>query len=701
MTFNFEGNTYNYIPFHKLREEDLPEANRAYKSHYLNLDCAFDIETSSYQSMKLSWMYMWQFAINDLTIIGRTWDEFRQLIKMIGDHYQNDRKDRILCWIHNASYEWSFMKNWIPGYMKGRYGYPEVFALSPREVIKLCTDNGIEFRDSSVLTNVSLKKLAADYKTGLKKLTEVMDYKEVLTPDTPLDNARIAYAINDVQILAKFNKYYIKPYYLKKGYDIPLTSTAIVRNEMKRRFKKLPAKYKNSYKKRVRTAFPSKLDYTFIMKWLYRGGYVHSSIADTFELFVNEDMWSLDFKSSYPAVMLHNKFPYRFVKRNASEWYKICNDRRYMEDNAFYVHLEFKNIRIKTTHAIESKHKLLYVKNGLYDNGRLVSADKIEVVLTEQDWLTYNDFYNWDSVRCLTYHVASKEELPLFLREMVLEYFERKEKTPKDTLDYVLIKAMLNALYGMTVSGLFNSQLALTEEGLLEPTGIEKPYEVIVKNQILLPYFGIWISAYARRNLLSIVAKLDADNAYSDTDSSKVFNYYGNKYIFDAYNDRIHRINNTMYVGDHDRFVYKDLGCFMVEDKYIKFRTNGCKRYIYTTSSYDKETGKYHLEDHVTIAGMRKGSLQNKAMNENRDIYELFEDGLELDKLESDKLTSVYNDKEFTLDVIDKDGRESTVYEKSCVTLVDIGFKMKIDKLYIQYYEAYKQKEKLIVGERW
>ena len=701
MTFKFEGNTYNYIPFHKLLNIDFPEAKRAYKSHYLDLDCAFDIETSSYQHMKLSWMYMWQFAINDVTIIGRTWDEFRQLIKMIGDHYRNDRKDRILCWIHNASYEWSFMKNWIPGYMKGRYGYPEVFALSPREVIKLCTDNGIEFRDSSVLTNVSLKKLAVDYKTGLKKLTEVMDYKEVLTPDTPLDDARIAYAINDVQILAKFNKHYIKPYYLKKGYDIPLTSTAIVRNEMKRRFKKLPAKVRNSYKKRVRTAFPSKLDYTFIMKWLYRGGYVHASIADTFELFINEDMWSLDFKSSYPAVMLHNKFPYRFVKRKASEWYKICDDRKYMEDNAFYVHLQFKNIRIKTTHAIESKHKLLYVKNGMYDNGRLVSADKIEVVLTEQDWLTYNDFYNWDEVKCLTYHVASKEELPLFLREMVLEYFERKESLDKNLLDYVLEKAKLNALYGMTVSGLFNDQLALTEDGLLEPTGIEKPYDQIVRSQILLPYFGIWISAYARRNLLKIVAKLDADNAYSDTDSSKVRNYYGNKYIFDNYNDRIRRINKTMYVGDHDREVYKDLGCFMLEDKYIKFRTNGCKRYIYTTSSYDKESGKYRLEDHVTIAGMRKGSLQNKAMKEKRDIYELFENGLELDKLESDKLTSVYNDKEFTLNVIDKDGKESTVYEKSCVTLVDIGFKMKIDKLYLQYYEAYKQKEKLIVGERW
>lgn len=701
MIFDFEGQQYTYIPFSELKEEDFPEAGRAYKSKYLNLDCAFDIETSSYQSMKLSWLYMWQFAINDITIIGRTWKEFQELLKLLGRHYQNDNHYRLLVWDHNLSYEWAFMKNWIPGFHVGKFGYPEVFAMEAREIIKLCTDLDIEFRDSLVLTNVGLKKLATDYKTGLEKLTEVMNYKEVLTPETPLDNARLAYAINDVQILAKFNKYYIKPYYLKKGYDIPLTSTAIVRNELKRLFKKLDKEFKRKYKNRIRNAFPNKVTYEFIMKWLYRGGYVHASIADTFEEYINEDMWSLDFKSSYPAVMLHNKFPWRFIKRKASEWYKICDDKKFMENNAFYVHLEFTNIRSKTTHAIESKHKLLYYENCLFDNGRLSSGDKIEVVLTEQDWLSYNDFYSWDSVRCLNYHVASKEELPLFLREMVLEYFELKEKTDKSLLDYVLIKAKLNALYGMCVSGLFHDQLVLTDDGLLEPSGIKKDYEQIVKSQILLPYFGIWISAYARRNLLSIVAKLDEDNAYSDTDSSKVFNYFGNKYIFDAYNDRIRRINNNMYVGNHDRAVYKDLGCFMLEDKYFKFRTNGCKRYIYTTSSFDKKTKKYHLEDHVTIAGMKKGSLQKKAMNENRDIYELFEDGLELDKLESDKLTSVYNDKEFTLEVTDKDGKVVNIYEKSCVTLVDIGFKMKIEPLYINLYYRYKEKEKLIVGERW
>ena len=74
---------YIYIPYEEFTRADLPEAHRAYKSHYLDLDCAFDIETSSDQDNKLSWMYMWQFAINDITIIGRTWEEFQEFLDIL------------------------------------------------------------------------------------------------------------------------------------------------------------------------------------------------------------------------------------------------------------------------------------------------------------------------------------------------------------------------------------------------------------------------------------------------------------------------------------------------------------------------------------------------------------------------------------------------------------------------------------------
>lgn len=698
--FSFEDNIYTYIPFKDLRPGDLPEASRAYKSRYLDLDCAFDIETSSDQDRKLSWMYMWQFAINDITIIGRTWPEFVELMKMLRDKYANEKEYRILAWIHNASYEWSFMKNWLK-FAPDRYGDPQVFALDPREVIKIVTAYGVEFRDSSVLTNVKLGKLAIDYKTGLTKLTEAIDYDEVLTPVTPLDNPRIAYAINDVQILAKFNHYYIKPYYMKKGHDIPLTSTAIPRNEMKRNFKKLSKAERNKHKNRIRNSFPTQNTYEIIMRWLFRGGYVHASIADVFQKFVNMDMWSLDFKSSYPAVMLHELYPWRFIKKNTKYFYIHSKDYKWMHENAFYARLRFKNIRSKTSHSIESKHKIIDYKNGYFDNGRLVGADMIDVLLTEQDWLNYLDFYSWDEVKCISYNIASKEPLPKFLLDMILEYFSDKEKLDRDSLDYVLQKSKLNSLYGMTVSGLFHKSLVLNDEGILEPGEYERDYDDVVRSQLLLPWWGIWVCAYARRNILKICAKLDTDNAYSDTDSSKVFNYYGNKYVFDNYNDRIARMNKNMYVGEYDRKIFMKLGMFCLEDKYIKFQTNGCKRYIYTTADYDKKTKKYHLVDHVTISGMRKGTLQAKAEKEGKDIYDLFKDGLELNKLEADKLTSCYTDTEFSLDVTDYQGREAEVIERSCVTLVKIGFQMSIEKEFLNLYYQFKEREKLIFGERW
>ena len=98
---------------------------------------------------------------------------------------------------------------------------------------------------------------------------------------------------------------------------------------------------------------------------------------------------------------------------------------------------------------------------------------------------------------------------------------------------------------------------------------------------------------------------------------------------------------------------------------------------------------------------MRKGSLERKALKEGREIYDLFQDGLELDKLESDKLTTSYNDEGFTMDVTDYLGETSTVTERSCVTLVDVGFKMNIEETYLQYYEYYTKRDELIVGERF
>ena len=53
------------------------------KLKYKNLVCAFDIETTYIEEINQSVMYIWQFQIEDYTIIGRTWNDFKFFIQKL------------------------------------------------------------------------------------------------------------------------------------------------------------------------------------------------------------------------------------------------------------------------------------------------------------------------------------------------------------------------------------------------------------------------------------------------------------------------------------------------------------------------------------------------------------------------------------------------------------------------------------------
>lgn len=52
-------------------------------------------------------MYIWQFCIEDYPFFGRTWEEFRELVKLISDNI--GEKEKIVCYVHNLSYEAQFL----------------------------------------------------------------------------------------------------------------------------------------------------------------------------------------------------------------------------------------------------------------------------------------------------------------------------------------------------------------------------------------------------------------------------------------------------------------------------------------------------------------------------------------------------------------------------------------------------------------
>ena len=97
---------------------------------FLNVPVSFDIETTSFyrdadgetysyeRYMKLggeqtkmekcSLMYVWQFGINGFCILGRTWDEFLQMLAEIVAILELCPKKRIIIYVHNLAYEFQF-----------------------------------------------------------------------------------------------------------------------------------------------------------------------------------------------------------------------------------------------------------------------------------------------------------------------------------------------------------------------------------------------------------------------------------------------------------------------------------------------------------------------------------------------------------------------------------------------------------------
>lgn len=684
--FVYNNNKYSYIKYQDFNEVMLPKRKTYKQSEFLDIGCGFDIETSKIPDEKLSFMYVWQFGINKLTIIGRTWDEFVELLDRLSTFYELSKKTKLLVFVHNFSFEFSFIKRWL------EWDPKTLFTMDKRKIVKATTTNHIEFHDSMLLTNMSLEKLATNFNTGLTKLSGDLDYNQIRFNDTELTREELAYCINDVQILTSFYFSYVKDEFISKQLKVPLTSTSVVRNELKRNFKHLPKKQRKKYELLLHRSQPDEQLYKVMIEWLFRGGFVHSNALLANKKWVLEDFRGIDEKSAYPAVALQEKVPYQFTQRTPQWWYANKDDRRYLKDNAYIVTLKFYNIRTITSHSLESKNKIFDISaNAKWDNGRLVSADYIVVVLNEIDYECYKKLYAWDNVECFNCYTAIKMYLPDYVKDLFLKYFALKEELP-DGYERNKVKAKVNSLYGMMVTRLYTMDYTFNPElCVFDESETDKTYEQLTKDLILLPQWGIWITSSARFRLLSMVSKFKDDDLYNDTDSCKIKNYIGNKWAVDAHNDRIKRINRTMYVGTYKRELFDNLGCFEDEGKMFLFKTLGAKRYIYTKFK------KGHLKTEVVVAGMRKGTLQ-KYCNENGiDIYEAFTNGLELDVENSEKLTTSYNDSEFTRTI-----EGHTIYEKSCVTLYDIPFSMSMSKDYMVYLSFLQERNKRdLINRRW
>lgn len=708
--FQYKGNKYKYEPFADLKESQLPKMVQYKESGYVNIGAAFDIETTSYFSEKynkpMATMWHWQFALDDLTITGRTWEDFVLLIEMLNKKIPEGCT--LLVWVQNFSFEFQWIKAILPWNQKENGSY-DVFAKADREII-YAKSGKIEFRDSQVLTQMPLKAFQKNFKTKVGKLSGDLDYKQIRTFKTQnIKRSEMAYNINDVQVLASFFHVYIKPEFLDHGYKIPLTATGIVREEMKRNFSECDPKFKKAYRQRIRKSMPSRELYLIIRQFGFRGGLVHANTSACNEC-IEEDPDDLpgskDLKSAHPSHELQDPMPMKYKRKNAAYWQKfvdeVLND---IDNQGFFAEFTFTNIRAAGWHCIESKNKLVdYSDDAIFENGRLASASKITVWLMELDFLNYLDMYEWDNLECDCFYMCEKEMLPEFMRKTICHYFDTKENKPKDSLEYGVAKRKLNSTFGFCATGLVEQELQFNPKtNRFEESPEIKTYDSLTKNLLLLPQWAMQIAAGTRRDICRALKATGCDSLYYDTDSDKV--RHPEKYAawFETFNKEKIEKNKKMNTFGYDPKIFERLGCFEDEYRMTKFQVLGAKRYI-----VEYKNDKDELETHVTIAGVKKGSLEDYCEKEGISIWEYFTayltppdkrnkkqiKVLEIPRERSGKTTTVYTDEAFDDYLVDLNGEGAYIHEESCVAIIDIPFKLNITREFLEQILSKKEERK-------
>lgn len=668
-----------------------------HKKHKISeVASVFDIEVTSFyneKNEKQSTMYAWVFGLNGRCVIGRTWEEFLKLINKLIVFYELNVEKRLIVYVHNLAYEFQFIQH--------LFKWETVFSVDVRKPLYAVTTNGIEFRCSYLLSGLSLAKVGENLQHyPIKKLVGELDYRLMRNSSTPLTERELQYIINDGLVVMSFIQEEIEKY--GSISKLPLTKTGYVRNYIKEECLKRSERYKTN--KLMRSLTLNKDDYILARNG-FMGGFTHANARFVGKTVNN--VHSFDFTSSYPAVMISEKFP-----MGSLESYLIANEEDLyinLESYACLFTVRFVNIWSRVDYeSYISSSRCVNLMNYVLNNGRVVEADELTITLTEVDFKIILQMYEWDSFEILNFKRCVKNYLPKSIIKAILTLYKDKTELKgvcgKES-EYLVSKGMLNSLYGMCVTDICKDDIVFNETWQLITADIDlclKQYNN--NNQRVLYYlWGIWVTAYARANLFTGINEFNNDYIYSDTDSIKVLNKDKHIDYINNYNNLIvdklksclkyYNISFDYIAPKTINGVVKTLGVWDYEGCYSKFKTLGAKRYMYTD-----DNGL-----HITIAGVNKKCgrdyLLRKFKGNIDDIFESFIEGLhfppiyEYDNklyLGSGKLTHTYIDVEMNGELIDYLGNKSTYHEMSGVHLEESEYELSLDYEFKKFLKGVK-----------
>ena len=728
--YNDDFNCYEFIKNSVtdfLNFSKMPITDPSSKSNCLNVPLSYDIETSRFIDKNRSpddntvvIPYSWQIGIYNHCLIGRYIDDINDFFSNLKKYLDDQKINFCKIYIHNLPFEFFHTFRILDNLDK------KIISIDTRTPIQFSLYNEkIIFNDSYQLSNKSLAKTSDGLLRKVSKQKPI-DYSIIRLPETPLTDDELLYNAYDVYCV---NEYIFEMLennpdtkYIR---DIPMTSTGLVRNKLKNNVGygvdyDLRTPDQQEYYNVLKNCKISCYEQLEIFRKTFSGGFTHAGLSNVGKIY--KDVYHFDFTSSYPTALLTEKYPVTsfcnaFEKRNDNIVPTLHtqflfeagtpNDvikkilfnssvEKLRELNiGFLCKVELHDVKLKDdvneciisiSHAdiSDDDSKSEYFENlkaAKKYNGRVHTIKKITLWLTDVDFYEIKKFYNIKKTRLIRCQIAQFDYLPFIFKKTILTFYKQKTvlKDTDNVFEYQYYKAMLNSLYGMCVTDPIKPNYEISkdqlEKHLLTDDEMKKAIKEKDRTPLQFIYYpwGVWCTAYARRNLYSAILECGDDYIYADTDSVFVKNYDKHKEYFKKYdeniknkisrslkNDYIYKTvelenkkkeyqQNAQFDVDDEKYlntinrlnekierlkqqsqeleslyqecktikgVFKPLGVWSEEKHCKKFCTIGAKRYL---EQFDNG------EIQFTVAGIKKDNIKNFFISTVKDTEKIFE----------------------------------------------------------------------------
>ena len=611
--------------------------------------------------------YLWQIGINDNYFYGRDISDFYEALADIPAGM------KMKIFVHSLSFEWHFLD---------RLHWDYIFAKSRHRPIKaICQEYpNIEFCCTLAMMDISIEEWGETL--GIPKLE--LDYNKLRTPLTRLNKNNLEYGKRDIEIMYHGLKEEVDFY--GSVWNLPMTSTGAVRQ-----YTKDLLMDNDDYKRYIKKLIPANWYQYATSRKVFWGGFAHGNRCWTGITWINQNGDQgdhVDYISAYIAAMFFNKFP--CTQWSADLKKQLPDPEKDFNVKCYKLKLRFTNIRCEYQNTYIPFDKVKS-ENAKVDNGKIISADWVEMWCTCLDYYVIRQMYTWgknrkdehEGVEVLESWYAYMDYLPIVLVNELLDLFQKKTSYKNvNPLEYRRAKRRLDSIYGMAATSLIQANINWDinkEEWSFDKITARDVEDKLFKlrywkdRRYFISYdWGVFIPAWQRYTLLTdVILPNDRYCMYSDTDSA----FLRKRFDIDAYNQKVKekllRVCAERHL-DPEKAMPKDskgnvhiLGGLSREPDFSEFRCLGSKRYC----ERRKDSGELVM----TVSGVNKEAVESLKNDINN-----FAGGTVFDKdsKEVSKLLHTYFDRQ--PDIVFPDGYVS--HQRRGVNLRPNGYKLKGEK---------------------